>query len=255
MPSPDEVDAPPSASVGDRNEAQRPRSAARRNGASRPGDPDGHEHRADHHELERDEPGPAALGRPGDVAGDGQLRPAVELLPDDVRGDEHDGRGDAARRPPGPQRPARSDDEQRRDAATTATSPTCGLASKPRPTTTPAASIERPAARERSPRTTSQPSAVVLRRSKVVVVTKCPTASAKPGRGRAGRRDQLGAPPAADLARDERREHGRRRRRERRRQPEQEAASPGRGRTSPERSAARAAAGPGTRTRDASRRR
>ena len=54
---------------------------------------------------------------------------------------------------------------------TAATNPTWGFASQPIPTTTPAASTEGPLARTTA-RIISQPSAVVLSRSKVVVVTK-----------------------------------------------------------------------------------
>ena len=60
-----------------------------------------------------------------------------------------------------------------------ATSPTCGFASMPIPTATPAARTEAPLLRSTA-RIASQPSTVVLSMSKVVVVTKWPTASAKP---------------------------------------------------------------------------
>ncbi len=62
---------------------------------------------------------------------------------------------------------------------TTATNPTWGLASLPIPTTTPAARTHAPLSRTIA-RTISHTSRVVLSRSKVVVETMCPTASANP---------------------------------------------------------------------------
>ena len=62
---------------------------------------------------------------------------------------------------------------------TAATRPTWGLASTPTPTTTPAARIDVPL-RRTTVRIASHPRPVVLSMSKVVVVTKWPTASAKP---------------------------------------------------------------------------
>ena len=154
------------------------------------------------------------------LLGHRQLRPAVLLLPDHVRSGQHDRGDDAARRPPGAQRPARA----RRPAA----SPTIDARRPARPAASPRS---RPRRRRRPPardgplprttaRTTSQPSAVVLSRSKVVVVTKWPTASAKPDDAVHAAAITWARRAAADLARDQRRQHRRRRRRERRRQPQ-----------------------------------
>ena len=62
---------------------------------------------------------------------------------------------------------------------TSATKPTCGLASKPMPVTTPAHSNGGPLC-HRTARITSQHTIPVLNRSGVVVETMCPTPSANP---------------------------------------------------------------------------
>src|SRR5450755_4053905 len=63
--------------------------------------------------------------------------------------------------------------------ATTATNATCGFASNPTPASTPAASSDGPLCRMTA-RINIQHTAVVLNKSKVVVVTKCPVANANP---------------------------------------------------------------------------
>ena len=114
--------------------------------------------RADHHELERDEPGPSALGRAGDVARDRQLRPAVGRLPEHIRrGQQHRCR-DATRQPPRPQRPARADQRAaRRLPRSRRTRPAVWPGSRSRPP------LPRPAATCRCRRTTARISSQTTR--------------------------------------------------------------------------------------------
>ena len=81
-------------------------------------------------------------------------------------------------RPPAPQRPARPDHGER-DRSDDRDDPTCGFASKPIPTTRPAASSDGPL-RRASARITNHRNAVVLSMSKVVVLVRWLVASAKP---------------------------------------------------------------------------
>jgi hypothetical protein len=163
--------------LGDRDKAQlAPSGAAKRR--EQPGYPDGDERRADYHKLEWHEPGPSALSGAADVAGHGQLWPTVLLLPNDIRESQHHRSDRPAGSPAGPDERPRTDHDQVA-AITPATKPTWGLASTPAPTTTPAARTQAPLPRTTA-RIINQPRAVVLNRSKLVVVTKCPTASANP---------------------------------------------------------------------------
>ena len=115
--------------------------------------------------------------------------------------------------------------------ATTATKATCGLDSHPRPDDH-AGGEQRPAAARGRARISSQRASVVLSRSKVVVVTKCPVASANPDDAVQSAAITWARAATADLPGDERRDDGRRRGRQRRRQPQHAAASPAPGHAS-----------------------
>ncbi len=91
----------------------KPRAPERR---AETGEPDRHEHRAHHHQLERDEACAAALCRARDVSGNRDLRPAVLLLPHEIRAGQQQRREHAACGPPAPQRPARPDRRERNHA-------------------------------------------------------------------------------------------------------------------------------------------